>query len=187
MQVETYELKDVQQETVEQCAEAKELIEQLGLDGQRQLQSGVETVTRFPYRLMTDEEQFVYSTLCPEQCEAKSYCNEPMPLEVLKTFAYAKSLGAFTYFEVWAASSVRVKDPVLVARKERYGSERYILARWGAELLPLEVLLSDAIRVWHAQYKAKLNKIAQEVAQCLAMPTPEGTPDGSVFKTAFYS
>jgi len=185
MQIETYELKEVREESAEHCAEAKKLIAELGLTGQQELQGGSTTEVRFPYRIMTDEEQFVYKTLCPESCEAVKYRNEPMPLEILKTFAYAKSLGAFTHFDVWSASSVKVKDPVLVGYKQRY-REPYIIARWGTELLPLEVLIPDAVKVWHQQYKQKIQKALQEVNACLALPIPEGVPDTSVYKTSFY-
>jgi hypothetical protein len=167
MKTETYECQDTRSETAEQSAEALALIEQLGLNGQKQTAT---TEVRFPYRVMTDDEAFVYSQLCPEQTPVEEYSNGPIPLEVLKTIAYARSLkdDRIAYLEVWSASSKLVKDPVLIGRKSRYQGAIYILARWGEELLPLEVLIPDA------EVKAELEK-----------PCPAGIPSGRAIPT-FY-
>ena len=185
MKVETYEDTDVKTETFEQTIEARQLINELGLDGQASKLAFVEdgaslnaTTKRFPYRLMTDEELFVYRTLCPQVTSLKNYDLSPIPLEVLKTAAYAKSLGdpRISHMDVWSATSVKVKDPVLVGKEGPYGSKFYILARWGEELLPLDVLIPDAIKKWHANYCDKLNDIIAEAQRALAKPCPQAVP-----------
>lgn len=174
MKVELFEIEDIKYETKEQSAEAMELIESMGLEGQAQPK---ETTTRFPYRLMNDEELFVYGTLCPEKADVHKFSNEPIPLQVLKTLAFAKTLPQLKYFEVWSAVSRMVKDPVLVARDSQYGSKNYMLARWGDELLPLEVLMPDAVKkFWYARTNS-LNKIKSEINAALAVPCPVGMPE----------
>ena len=67
MQVETYEVAELIGEQLEDISspEAIELIEQLGLDGQKELLSvrevgdGDSVVVRNPYQVMTEEEQRV--------------------------------------------------------------------------------------------------------------------------------
>lgn len=179
-QVETYEMTDVREETPEQSAEAKALIESLGLKGQmHEAEAGAQVLARFPYRCMTREEEFVYTLLCPRKTSATEYAGDPMPIEVLKTIAYARTLQdkRIAYLEVWAADSVSVKDPVLVGRPSYYNTPIYILARWGEELLPLSVLLPDALKKWHAARIDKLNDIKAEVESALLKPCPLSAPE----------
>ena len=180
-QVELFELEEVRQETFEQSIEALALIQSLGLAGQQpQVATSAETQTvqRFPYRLMTNEELFVYSQLCPSRSSARTYSDAPIPLEVLKTMAYATSLNdsRISYFEIWSADSSKVKDPVLVARDEQYGSKNYLLARWGDELLPLQVLLPDAIKRWYATRQDALNDCIARLKTELLKPLPVSCP-----------
>jgi len=178
-QVELYEVEDVRQETIEQCEEAQKLIAELGLDGQKS-EATTAAVARFPFRLMTDEELFVYGQLCPSHQSLKTFADSPIPLEVLKTAAYAKNLqdSRIAYMEVWSASSVRVKDPVLVARDQQYSSKNYILARWGEELLPLEVLIPQAIKVWYTKRVDAINAGIATLQMELLKPCPQSVPSG---------
>lgn len=171
---------DVKTESAEQSAEALALCQQLELEGQLPKKGEEVSTARFPYRLMTDEEQFVYNQLCPEKCSIKSYRNDPIPLEVLKTAVYAKSLcdSRVDYLEVWAAETSRVKDPILVGRASPYSGAIYILARWGEELLPLQVLSPDAIKIWYEKRIDSLNKIKLDVESALKQPMPLSWPKG---------
>jgi hypothetical protein len=174
MKVETYEDIDVRSETEPQSAEALTIIESLGLKGQL-TRTNSDTKTRIPYRLMTDEEAFVYGQLCPEKCRVEEYSNGPIPLEVLKTLAYAKTLGVYDFFEVWSATSVKVKDPVLFGcTGSQWSPKRYILARWGDELLPLEVLIPTAVKNFYAKRQAKLLEIKNQVDIALTQQFDNG-------------
>lgn len=180
IQTEIFEQQDVREETVEQSEEALRIINDLGLTGQQPKSNTTGTIVRFPYRLMTDEELFVYSILCPQKSDLRFYDLSPIPLEVLKTAAYAKSLQdpRIQYLEIWSAVSQKVKDPVLVGKKETYSSSQlYILARWGEELLPLDVLMPDAVKKWYTTRNDKLNQILAEVKLALATPVPQGLPE----------
>lgn len=179
MQVEVFEQQDVREETIEQSEEALRIINELGLDGQKPKSSSTGTVVRFPYRLMTDEELFVYSILCPQRTSLQTYDLSPVPLEILKTAAFAASLQdpRIRYLEVWSAVSQKVKDPILVGKKETYSSSQlYLLGRWGEELLPLDVLMPDAIKKWYTARLDKLNEMLVEVKQAIELPCPQGLP-----------
>jgi len=179
MKVETFELQDVKEETIEQSAEARELCAQLGLTGQIKKTEEGAVKARTPYRLMKDDELFVYTILCPERSDVHTLSNEPIPLDVLKTLAYAKTLNTFEYFEVWSASSKNVKDPVLVAYEKRYDNKRFILARWGDELLPLEVLIPDALKRWWNARQDSLHQIKQRIEAELNSVCPSSIPTDS--------
>lgn len=174
MKVEVFIDDSVANETEQQSAEVQTLCEELGLRGQLRT-STTDVVLRNPYRLMRDDELFVYSVLCPEKCKAEDFRDEPIPLDVLKVLKNAKSLNLpeLQHFEIWAASSRLVKDPVLVGMQNYYSNARYILARWGEELLPLEVLIPDAIKKWYSARKTKLLKMRTEIDFALAQPVPE--------------
>jgi len=174
MKVETYENTDVVNETEQQSAEVLELCQQLGLEGQLKETNETSTTTRIPYRLILDDENFVFRTLCPDVSPVETYKASPIPIEVLKALAYAKSLDFFDGFEVWDRSSKLVRDPVLVgyALGDLYTTRRYIIARWGEELLPIQALLPDALKIWYDRRKAKLEEIAREVKSYLDQPMP---------------
>jgi len=183
MKTETYALEDIKLEIAEHTDEAIALCEQLGMEGQLKLvvknDSG-DAVARFPYRLITDEERFVFKILCPEASSLKDYRNEAVPVEVLREIKRAREAGIET-FEIWSASSRLVKDPVVVGRKQgssSWSTDQYLIARWGDELLPLAVLLPDAIKKFNDERTGKLKTmLAQLQAAIAAGPiAPSGSP-----------
>jgi hypothetical protein len=170
MQVETYEALEVDCEgNVESDSEAVALIEKLGLAGQQKLirrtESGGGTiVSRNPYRKLTAEESFVYRELCPEQCKVAEYDAGPIPLRVLQVAAHAAD--HFKELQVWAATSVAIKDPVLVGVKTERVAGRswddtvtFILARWGDVLEPFDKLLEKASASFRARHAGTCNTI----------------------------
>ena len=183
MKVETYALEDIKLETPAQSNEAIALCEELGMKGQIKLivknDSG-DAIARFPYRLITDEERFVFKVLCPESSSLAEYRNEPVPVEVLREIKRAREAGIDS-FEIWSASSRLVKDPVVVGRKAgapSWSSEQYLIARWGDELLPLEVLLPDAVKKFNDERLGKLKSMLIQIQTAIAAGpvAPAGSP-----------
>jgi hypothetical protein len=181
MQVETYEVigLDVAKdgsafnETVSE--EALALIEQLNLDGQRQLvtarESGSETVVaRNPYRLMTLEESRVYGLICDQITPLGQYGSEPLPLRILQVAAHAESL--FERLEVWHPSSERDLDPLLVGVKSHpkwtYQKEKYLLARWGPVLVSFDEMRQQAASRLRARWEVALRRGQAEIGGFLA-------------------
>jgi len=161
MQVETFEatelVEGLEAEDVEQC---ERLAEKLGLKGQERFSGEPEGLhQRVPYREMTKEERFVYSTLLPSRASVEEYASGPIPLRVLQVLEHAKSLSVYTRFEVWHDMSS--PDPVLVGWIN--WSASHILARWGSSLEPFQELRKKAVARFTARTRAKLTAIAQQV------------------------
>lgn len=157
MQVETFECTETMSEPAEASSEALELIEALGLEGQKKLciKTPHQLDSRCPYREITADEFFVYATLCPERTPLNRYSASPVPLRVLQLAAHANQIDFIKRLEVWDRVSVQIKDPVLVGWTNQHdwyrsvGSDNrcYILARWGEELETFPVLVKRAMQV----------------------------------------
>lgn len=161
MQVETFECEETATETPEISSEAVALIEKLGLEGQKQLLSPQDDRTeRVPYRQMTKDEIFVYSTLCPRKTTLKRFGDEPMPLRVLQVAAHAQSLGIFSDLFVWHRESSAVMDPVLVGtRRVNHEDQTFILARWGEVLEEMPALMRQAMEAWRVKLRGQLSEL----------------------------
>jgi hypothetical protein len=171
MKIETYECEELrgsEATTMAADAEAIELIEKLGLEGQRKL-ANPDTCTREPYREMTKLELFVWSSVCPEKTEVTQYRLSPIPLRVLQVIAYARELGIYTRLEVWHPKQVK-EDPILVGvpNNEQWSSKRHLIARWGDVLVPFAELQERAKEVMARNFAAALDEIKQEVTRAEA-------------------
>jgi hypothetical protein len=154
MQIETFECSEVSAEPVDATAEALELIESLGLEGQRKLicpSKAEGQNTRFPFREMLQDEVFTYERLCPTKKKISDYRASAIPLRVLQIAGMAKALMPECHLYVWDRAEAQVPDPVLVAQSQEEGymhrpeSKRWILARWGSELEAFSVLFGKAM------------------------------------------
>lgn len=169
MKVETYEVEQETSEIAQLAAdgEAAMLIEKLGLNGQLSLMNK-ETGTMLPYRLITAEEKVVFEALFPRKCLISEYKDGPIPVRVLQVAAFVKDLYRedMACLQVWYPPEGK-DDPVLVARKSDWQSPIYLLARWGAALIPFDELREKAIATLAASARVKLNKAQQEVNTAL--------------------
>jgi hypothetical protein len=172
MLVQTYECEQTAEETPEMCEEAARIIESLELEGQRKLlvPSDGEEKGRIPYREMTAEEQWVYSTVCPHACKVQDYSQSPIPVRVLQVAAHADSLGVFDKILVWAAEPQQDPDPVLLGQiGDGYtGTRWYLFARWGEELDEWPAMLKKAAERFRKKLKATLAEIKVKVEQEIA-------------------
>lgn len=177
IQVETFEATEQTTETgADFDAEAVELIERLGLGGQKSLllkrETGDGAVTvRNPYRRMTAEEQRVYAVRCPVRTKLADYQSSAIPLRVLQVAAHAVEF--FERVEVWHPNERVDNDPLLVGvvRKKVHTwheDECFLLARWGAVLLPFDELREQAIarlrRDWTAKAKGAIREAESFIA-----------------------
>lgn len=171
MKVETYEVEEVQGELGNMAAdaEAQELIEKLGLEGQRKL-FNPETCTRNPYRVMSKQEHLIYSALMRNKCSVEKYDIDTIPLRVLQVAAHAKDCGLFESLEVWYSDPAVLKDDPILVGYVRDGGERriHLLARWGRALQALEQLealaVTQARKKLLAQYEEVKRKCEQGIA-----------------------
>lgn len=172
MQVETYEVTEIGFDGEPECeSEALELIERLGLDGQKSLVSGDgENKSRCPYRKMTAEEKWIYEQLLTKQTPIGKYSDGPIPLRVLQVAAH--SIDLFGEVFVWHPESADTKDPILVGINKQtqypHTVERFMLARWGEVLEPLDKLKVAAAERYRAKVKAKCCEIVAKAQAVLA-------------------
>ena len=139
MEVETYECQEAAAEPTRRGKRRGNLIEKLGLEGQKRLTTKTEAGmdTRCPYREMTRDEN--------------KYAHSPVPLRVLQIASHAMDLGLFRECVVWHATSAVEPDPILVGRfidsnnpDYEWYDKQFILARWAESLETFVVLLRQA-------------------------------------------
>ena len=175
MEIETFELRTEtgDPEVLEDLYsdEAEELIDLLGLEGQRSLRAerttdgGDTTKVTNPYRLMTREEQAIYSAILTETKRLKTYDSGPVPLRVMQIAAHASSVIPNMELEVWQVPDAAAGDPLLVGRvSEKYTAKFYMLARWGDALIPLEELRITAFRNLKAKAALQIKEIESSLS-----------------------
>ncbi len=185
MLVETYEVSEVDSEGVVECeAEAVELIEKLGLEGQKSLFSkNAEKPIRSPYRKMTKEEVNIYKAIFPEETELKKFSDEPIPVRVLQVAAHATQIYDNVY--VWHSKNGDIPDPVLVGKNGSYSStEFYILARWGTALASFAELTKIGVKIMRENAADQINEIIEKAKTKLALL--ETVSDGGLAREGFY-
>lgn len=145
MEVQTYEIEEPLEGTTPELEEkAKQLIDDLGLEGQKELIRPKEdgTEERIQYPEMTAQEIAVYEAIFPSKTPIGQYSAGILPVRVLQVIAHARS--QFDEVHVWHRR-VQDPDPILVGKiKEGYPGKRYLLARWGEALEDYSVLLEKA-------------------------------------------
>ena len=178
MEIETFEQTETSGIETEAGADpaALELIERLGLDGQKErvtVRQTTGTQTRCPYRSMTRRELHVYKTLFPEVEKVEKYKASMIPVRVLQVAAHAKELGVYTAIQVWGEAT-RPKDPILVGiignpSWEWEIKDRHLLARWGEALEAFPVLearakdaIAKKIRAKGEEVLARVDALADE-------------------------
>lgn len=173
MKVETYEVITIDEQSgafinEEVSEEALTLIESLGLEGQKELiqerSVGSETVvTRNPYRQMTAEEAAIFGAILPRHVGLSTYSDGPIPLRVLQVAAHAREL--FDTIEVWCPAEPQQPDPLLIGLKgENWRAQRFLLARWGEVLEPIEVLRDRARDILGARMRLEIAKAKNAIA-----------------------
>lgn len=172
MKVETYEVEEINASdasTMAADAEAIQLCEKLGLKGQLE-RSNAETLTRFPYRVITLEEQRIFRAVCPVETNLRNYNRGPIPVRVLQVASYVSELEYCDQgLHVWHPASAADRDPFLIGKRRMpVNAERrwettdiFLLARWGDELPGLDELRTRAHAILLAQWGRKLTEIVE--------------------------
>lgn len=162
MNVETYEVNEIRQDCVDDKTELLAISEKLGLFGQQSLLCDQQPTT-FPYRKISVEETRVYETLLTSKCKLNEYAESVIPLRILQVAAHASEYPQCAYLQVWFNPSM--KDPLLIGRKEQYGGDAYILARWGEILEAFPILKKKAIEKLLPAARVAFQKAKSELAQ----------------------
>ncbi len=134
----------------------------LGLQRQLSKSGKVENVGN-PYMKIDPRSERVYKMLCPVSISYKEYEASTLPLDVLQEIGRCENNGWFKHIQVWYDD--KSPDPFLVGYdyQDIWNSNKYLIARWGDELLPFEQLIAKAIDRFKAAYKMSLNRL---IADC---------------------
>jgi hypothetical protein len=132
----------------EVTAEWKQLAEELGMEGQLKLvnpKSGEEKDKNpSPYIHMNKKAERVFAVLCPEVVNYKKYDKSTIPREVLREIALAEKEQFFDKICIWYDDAS--PDPLVVGYiKDGHSYIRHMIARFGDEILPFEILETKAI------------------------------------------
>lgn len=162
-------------------AEHIELLASLGLTGQMDLVAKSEGgVAVNPYRAMDDADKRVVKALCPQECKISDFKREVIPFRVLELAANALANKWFT--ELRVCYTENNADPFLVGVVEermQYSSTnpdagtymaeraRFLIARWGDELMSWPDLVKRAKEIWKAEKTAELHNKIVESQACL--------------------
>lgn len=149
----------------ENAEEWQSLCTELGLEKQLSKSGTVEKVGN-PYMKIDPRSERVYNMLCPAKAEYDKYDASTLPIDVLQEIKRCKENNWFKSIEVWYDD--KSPDPFLVGyewadNENKWDARKFLIARWGDELLPFEQLMTKAIHRFKDGYNRALNKL---IADC---------------------
>lgn len=174
--------------------EWKQLAEELGMEGQLKLikpKSGEETDKHpSPYIHMNKKAEHVFAILCPEVINYKKYDKSTIPREVLKEIALAEKEQYFDKICIWYDDAS--PDPLVVGyiKDGSYNYIKHMIARFGDEVLPFEILEEKAIKRlkkrMHDKLSASISSIDSSVDNFFNPSTYNSDNLDIQFKTVTY-
>lgn len=138
------ELMELEQNEVAQ--EWFDICSELGLDKQLAHADKSEDKKAPPYMYVDPKTSRIIKTLCPVQVKYTDYKTSTIPLDVLKEIHKAEKNG--WYSKICICYDDKSPDPFVVGftkSESDWNADIHLIARWGAELLPFEVLEQKAV------------------------------------------
>lgn len=137
--------------------EWNQLCTDLGLEIQLTRSGKIEKVGN-PYMKVDPRSERVYEMLCPVKVGYKDYAATTLPLEVLQELKRCEDNKWFYKIEVWYDD--RSPDPFAIGvETKEWNSPKFLIARWGDELLPFEQLIAKAIARFRNAYNKALEAL----------------------------
>lgn len=126
-----------------QLDEWRSLVERLGMKGQMECNKGSDA-NPIPYMRLNSKWHKVLRTVCPSASDYKAYNHSTVPMDVLEEISFALSIEVFDNIQIWYDEVE--KDPFVVGMKRNanYSQKFFLIAQFGEELLPFEVLETKA-------------------------------------------
>lgn len=151
----------------EQLDKWHEMVETLGLDGQKDLAQ--EDKSPIPFLPLKKREKKILSTICPVTAPMEKYNFSPIPIEVLGAIALSKKEGYFERIEIWRDN---VKpDPVAIGIISPEKNQiHFLIARWGAEKLSWENLTKEAAKRIKANILEEAKRRMNELNEMIKDP-----------------
>ena len=113
-----------------------------------------------PYVKLDPRTERVYEMLCPQKELYTDYKASTLPLEILQEIHRCKENEWFPVIAIWYDD--KSPDPFLIGYDSKKGGNKYLIARWGDELLPFEQLLEKAINRYKEAYRRALNRLIMD-------------------------
>jgi hypothetical protein len=138
------ELMELEQPEVAQ--EWFNICSELGLDKQLAHADKSEDKKAPPYMYVDPKTSRIIKTLCPVQVDYHNYKTSTIPLDILKEIQKAEKNG--WYSKICICYDDKSPDPFVVGftkSESDWNADIHLIARWGAELLPFEVLEQKAV------------------------------------------
>lgn len=133
-------------ETPEIAQEWFDICSELGLEGQLKHADKSEDKKAPPYMYVDPKTARIIKTLCPVEVKYTDYKASTIPLDVLKEIQKAEKNG--WYNKIHICYDDKSPDPFVVGftkAENAWSADIHLIARWGAELLPFEILEQKAI------------------------------------------
>lgn len=145
----------------ENAEEWYSICESLGLDKQLQKTGKIERVGN-PYQKVDPRSERVFKMLCPASVSYKDYEASTIPLEILQEISRCEKNGWFKHINVWYDD--KSPDPFLIGYddEQTYRGNKFLIARWGDEIVPFEQLISKAIARFRDAYKRALDRLIMD-------------------------
>lgn len=161
MQIEIYQREVIENATpdfpdvFDEWERRAQLVEDLGLVGQKQYMDALEKAKKVPFKLLGPDEWLIWRRCLTERyledesmIEAMSRHRDPnrladyrfdlIPIAVLEAWRQCKQMGYFDAYEIRTAEGN--PDPILIGR---LGPLVFLIARWGESLKPLEEIVRE--------------------------------------------
>lgn len=147
-------------ETPEIAQEWFDICSELGLDKQLKHADKSEDKKAPPYMYVDPKTARIIKTLCPVEVKYADYKTSTIPLDVLKEIQKAEKNG--WYSKIHICYDDESPDPFVVGftkAENAWNADIHLIARWGAELLPFEILEQKAV----ARMKDEATKALKEL------------------------
>lgn len=140
----------------EQSQEWEQLCTGLGLEKQLKKIGKVEKVAN-PYMKLDHRSERIFQMLCPRREPYTEYGAGTLPLDIVQEIDRCKKNGWFPVMEIWYDD--KSPDPFLIGADSKRWDNKFLIARWGEELLPFEQLVEKAINRYKDAYLRSLNRL----------------------------
>ncbi len=148
--------------------EWKTICDQLNLTGQNKMIEKSEKNMPPPYMYIDEKTQAIISTLCPRRSNLADYNSSTIPLDVLQE---AKKCVEHGWYPggLFVYADDKSPDPFLVGKlSTEWNGGYHLIARWGAEMIPFEMLEEKAVARMRDSALKALNKCKYEIEFALS-------------------
>jgi hypothetical protein len=155
-------------ENAEQAQEWFEIATELGLDKQLGTADKSEEKKAPPYMYIDPKTSHIIRTLCPRVVDYKGYSASTIPLDVLKEIQKAEKNG--WYAKIQICYDDKSPDPFVIGighSENSWDKPLHLIARWGGELIPFELLEQKAIDRMRKKATEALNEMKMRVEMAL--------------------